>query len=114
MRQALTSTRSIDVAGTSLGILATVDVPGQRGGNITMCAAISEQGVVHKVPAIGPFNTDRLLLFLDGLFKALITEVERGVVAPDLPNLVVVWDNVRFHYSNQVRAWFDVHPRMFM
>ncbi|KAL7867497.1 hypothetical protein SRHO_G00088810 [Serrasalmus rhombeus] len=32
------------------GHRATVDVPGQRGGNITMCAATSELGVLTHIP----------------------------------------------------------------
>ena len=30
-----------------IGQRATVNVPGQRGGNITLCAAISLQGLLH-------------------------------------------------------------------
>nr|XP_023675344.1 uncharacterized protein LOC111847946 [Paramormyrops kingsleyae] len=35
-----------------IGERATIDVPGQRGGNITMCAAISENGVHTHIPRI--------------------------------------------------------------
>ncbi len=31
-----------------IGQRATIQVPGQRGANITMCAAISEDGVVGR------------------------------------------------------------------
>ena len=50
-----------------IGHRATVDVPGQRGGNITMCAAISVNGVLTHIPMIGPYNTQRLVTFLDTL-----------------------------------------------
>ncbi|KAK0131121.1 hypothetical protein N1851_034196 [Merluccius polli] len=50
-----------------IGHRATVDVPGQRGGNITMCAAISENGVATHIPSLGPYNTQKLLIFLDRL-----------------------------------------------
>lgn len=97
-----------------IGHRATVDVPGQRGGNISMCAAISNNGIIHHVPTIGPYNTARLLDFLGGLYNALIPENERGVVRPDLPNYVVIWDNVSFHRSLLVREWFAARPRMLM
>ena len=50
-----------------VGHRATVDVPSQRGGNITMCAAISENGVVTHIPSLGPYNTQKVLVFSDHL-----------------------------------------------
>ena len=52
-----------------IGHRATVDLPGQRGGNITMCAAISEHGVLTHIPLIGPYNTQHLLNFLETLYS---------------------------------------------
>ncbi|XP_051570452.1 uncharacterized protein LOC127450403 isoform X1 [Myxocyprinus asiaticus] len=97
-----------------IGHQATVDVPGQRGGNITMCAAICGNGVLSHIPIIGPYNTQRLLKFLETLYKDLIPENERGLVRNDLPMYVIVWDNVSFHHSNTVREWFVAHPRFLM
>ncbi len=37
-----------------IGHRAIINVPGQRGGNITMCAAISQNGVVHHHATLGP------------------------------------------------------------
>ena len=37
-----------------IGKRATDDVPGQRGANITMCAAISSDGLLLHKPLIGP------------------------------------------------------------
>lgn len=34
-----------------------VDVQGQRGANITMCAAISDDGLLLHKPLPGPYNT---------------------------------------------------------
>lgn len=51
---------------------ATVDVPGQRGGNITMGCAISENGVLTHIPIIEQYNTERLVTFLDTLYRDLI------------------------------------------
>ncbi|KAM4592404.1 uncharacterized protein PAE49_011102 [Odontesthes bonariensis] len=97
-----------------IGHRATVDVPGQRGGNITMGAAISENGVLTHIPLIGPYNTERLVTFLDALYRDLIPEHERGQIGDDLPKHVVICDNVSFHRSNIVRQWFAAHNRMLM
>ena len=93
---------------------ARVDVPGQRGGNITMCTAISENGVVTHIPSLGPYNTQKLLVFLDRLHSDLIPLHEGDLVGPHLPTFVIVWDNVSFHRGPLIRAWFTAHPRMLM
>lgn len=95
-----------------IGQRATVTVPGQRGANITMCAAISNNGALLHKCQIGPYNTDRLLLFLEDLHERLVPEVERGQVGDHLPIYVIIWDNVAFHHSRAVTGWFDAHPRM--
>ena len=79
-----------------------------------MCAAISENGVATHIPSLGPYNTQKLLIFLDRLYSDLIPENERGLVGPHLPNYVIVWDNVNFHRGPLIRAWFTTHPRMVM
>ncbi len=61
-----------------IGKRATVTVPGQRGANITMCAAISINGALLNKCVIGPYNTDCLLLFLEDLHERLVPEVEKG------------------------------------
>ena len=100
--------------GRRRGRGARVDVPGQRGGNITMCTAISENGVVTHIPSLGPYNTQKLLVFLDRLHSDLIPLHEGGLVGPHLPTFVIVWDNVSFHRGPLIRAWFTAHPRMLM
>ncbi|XP_029553540.1 uncharacterized protein LOC115152827 [Salmo trutta] len=50
-----------------IGQRATIQVPGQRGVNITMCVAISEDGVVRRRPRIGSYNAALLVTFLDEL-----------------------------------------------
>ncbi len=108
----------LDEAGFNLagrnriGQRATIDVPGQRGGNITMCAAISENGVLTHKPRLGPYNTQHLLTFLDTLYRDIIPENERGLTGDHLNKHVVVCDNVRFHHSDVVRQWFAAHDRM--
>ncbi|XP_031752092.1 uncharacterized protein LOC116408604 [Xenopus tropicalis] len=54
-----------------IGHRAIINVPGQRGGNITMCAAISQNGVVHHHATIGPYNTAHIIAFLDTLHDML-------------------------------------------
>ena len=56
-----------------IGHRAIIDVPGQRGGNITMCTAISNtHGVLHHHANLGPYNTANILTFLDKLHNVLI------------------------------------------
>ncbi len=50
-----------------IGHRAIVNVPGQRGGNITLCAAITQNGVLHRHAHMGPYNTALILTFLDQL-----------------------------------------------
>lgn len=95
-----------------IGRRATIDVPGQRGGNITMCAAISENGILTHIPHLGPYNTQHLLTFLDTLYRDIIPENERGLTGDHLNKHVVVCDNVRFHHSDVVRQWFAAHDRI--
>ena len=92
-----------------IGKRATIDVPGQRGANITMCAAISNDGLQLQKAGIGPYNTERLIAFIDELYERLTA---REVDRQNLPTYVIVWDNVAFHHSRQVTGWFAAHPRM--
>ena len=62
----------------------------------------------------GPYNTERLVTFLDTLYRDLIPEQERSQIGDDLPKYVIVWDNVSFHHSNIIRQWFATHNRMLM
>jgi len=90
-----------------IGQRALADGPGQSGGNVTLCAALSNHGVLHRHATLGPYNTQRLLAFLDGLRDALFQHAQREVQ----PCYVVVWDNVRFHHAVLVRNWFMNDPR---
>ncbi len=77
-----------------IGQRAVVNVPGQRGGNITLCAAISVQGVLHNHATLGPYNTGQIIAFLDAL-HAVVQD------RPQQPRFVVIWDNVSFHQACQ-------------
>ncbi len=85
-----------------IGQWANVQVPGQRGGNISMCAATSENGVIGRRPLLGSYNAAHLIEFLKEIEPACQGE---GVT------YVIVWDNVRFHHAEVVQAWFQAHPR---
>ena len=50
-----------------IGQRAIISVPGQRGGNITLCAAITQNGVLHRHANMGPYKSPHILSFLDRL-----------------------------------------------
>ncbi len=86
-----------------IGQRAIVHVPGQRGGNITLCAAISLRGLLHHHAKLGPYNSQHILTFLDALHNIVVQN------RPDQPRFVVIWDNVSFHRAALVQAWFTNH-----
>ncbi len=85
-----------------IGQRAVVNVPVQRGGNITLCAAISVQGVLHHHATLVPYNTGQIIAFLDAI-HAVVQD------RPQQPGFVVIWDNVGFHRAALVRDWFNNH-----
>lgn len=87
-----------------IGHRAIVNVPGQHGGNITLCAAITQNGVLHCHAHMGPYNTALILPFLDQLHN--ITAANQI----DHMQYIVVWDNVSFHRSALVQNWLQQHP----
>jgi transposase len=98
----------IDEAGFNLskvrrrGRKAIISVPGQRGGNITLCAAITQNGVLHRHANMGPYKTPHILAFLDRLYNLTINNIQI--------QYIVTWDNVSFHRSALVQNWFQQHP----
>ncbi|XP_042589367.1 uncharacterized protein LOC122138810 [Cyprinus carpio] len=70
-----------------IGQRAIVHHPGQRGGNITMCAAIILRGLLHHHAKLGPYNTQHILPFLDALHDAVVQD------RSEQPRVIVVWDN---------------------
>ncbi|XP_062869513.1 uncharacterized protein LOC134331906 isoform X2 [Trichomycterus rosablanca] len=92
-----------------IGHCAIVRVPGQLGGNITMCAAISQNGGVHQHATLGLYNTAHIITFLETLHNILIPHHEGE--GPGQSSIVVVWDNVSFHLAVQVKNWFTDHPQ---
>lgn len=55
---------------------AVVEVPGQRGGNIIKCAAITHHDVIHHYATLGSYKTAHLITFLDNLHNTLIPPVQ--------------------------------------
>lgn len=92
-----------------IGHRAIANVPGQRGGNITVWAAVNQQCVLHHHANLGPYNTAILITFLDTLHDILIPTEQRG--GPEQPRYVAIWDNVSFHRAAMVHIWFIDHPQ---
>lgn len=74
-----------------------MNVPGQPRGNITLCAAISLQGVLNHYATLGPYSTAHIITFMDVLHDAVVQE---GL---EQPRFVVIWDNVCFQGSALVQ-----------
>lgn len=99
-----------------IGQRAIVEVPGQRGGNVTICAAISNHGVLHHHVTLGPYNTQHLLMFLanlrDILFELQVQDHQGQELNENpIPTYVIVWDNVSFHRAAPVREWFNINEQ---
>ena len=63
-----------------IGYRATTTVPGQRGANTTVCAAISSDAVLCHIPSISLYNNEHLITFLNALYDRLIPPEERGLL----------------------------------
>ena len=71
-----------------IGQRAIVEVPGQRGGNITVCVAMNHHGILHRHAHLGAYNTARLISFLDGLHDLLVPPGQ--IHDPQLTNYIVI------------------------
>lgn len=89
-----------------IGQRAITNVPGQRGCNITMWAAITQNGVLHHNAALGPYNTGHMLTFLDAIYRMLVPDPDQ-----EPARFVVTWDSVRFHRAVLVQNWFATQPQ---
>lgn len=73
--------------------------PNSRGGNISLCAAISPiRGMVSFKVKLGSFNSDEYVGFLRGMFNELAFQARSHIV---------VQDNVPFHKTAEVKAVFE-------
>ena len=89
-----------------IGQRAITNVPGQCGDNITVCAAITQNGVLHHNDTLGPYNTGHILTFLDTIYTMFVPDPDQ-----EPPRFVVIWDNVSFHRAVLVQNWFATHPQ---
>ncbi len=83
-----------------------------NGGNITLCAAMGLEGLVHRHAVLGSYNTQRLLTFLEEL-KDILLDRQQHHPGPAHHIYVIIWDNVRFHRTNQIREWFTTNSNHF-
>ncbi|KAM9426086.1 uncharacterized protein KZ484_016148 isoform 1-T1 [Pholidichthys leucotaenia] len=95
-----------------IGHRATMDGSDQRGANITICIALSIDGVVLNKPLIGLCNTESLIYFLGDLHDQFVPAEEESHNERKAPTVVVVWEDVAFHHSAAVADWFAAHPSM--
>ncbi|XP_060776948.1 uncharacterized protein LOC132886378 [Neoarius graeffei] len=96
-----------------IGQRAITEVPGQRGRNTTLCAAMGSEGLVHRHAVLGSYNTQRLLTFLEEL-RDILLDCQQHHPGPAHPIYVIIWDNVRFHRTNQIREWFTTNSNQFL
>ncbi|KAJ8257698.1 hypothetical protein GJAV_G00188730, partial [Gymnothorax javanicus] len=75
-----------------------------------MCAAIFSQGVPCNLTLVGPYNTERLIGFMNELHGRLILPGQEEQQRPGM--YVIIWDNVAFHHSRLITEWFTAHPEM--
>ncbi|CAM4573550.1 unnamed protein product [Leuciscus chuanchicus] len=96
-----------------IGQRAITEVPGQREDNITLCAAMGSEGLVHRHAVLGSYNSQRLLTFLEEL-KDILLDRQQHHPGPAPHIYVIIWDNVRFHRTNQIREWFTTNSNHFL
>ncbi|KAJ8289358.1 hypothetical protein GJAV_G00000380 [Gymnothorax javanicus] len=81
-----------------IGQRAIVGVPGQRGGNVTVCCHQQSWGCHHHAN-LGPYNTHQLLIFLNHMRDALFGQQDERPI--------YVWDN---EFSEPSRLeWFNMN-----
>ncbi len=67
---------------------AILNVPAQRGGNVTIYAAIMQNGVLHRHANLGPYN-------MPTYSHVLVTAEDQ--MDADQMIYISIWDNVSFH-----------------
>jgi len=84
-----------------IGQRAIVEVSGQRGGNVTICAA-SNHAVLHHHATLGPYNTQHLLRFMVNLRDILFQQQGQELNENTIPNTntMIVWFNINGQFMN--------------
>jgi transposase len=90
------------------GRIASMVVPALRTRNFSCCSAMSKDGMLHYRVETRPFNTGRMIAFLEELCQQLESIGKR--------ECVFILDNVAFHRSSQVREFIEgaQHTIMFL
>uniref|UniRef100_A0A1A8C9L3 DDE superfamily endonuclease n=1 Tax=Nothobranchius kadleci TaxID=1051664 RepID=A0A1A8C9L3_NOTKA len=69
--------------------------------------------LVHRHAVLGSYNTQHLLTFLEEL-KDILLDRQQHHPGPAHHIYVIIWDNVRFHRTNQIREWFTTNSNHFL
>ena len=80
---------------------ASLPVANSRGRNISACAAMSDDGLLHEIIRPGAYNTEHFCAFLTSLF-VILSGMGRS-------HCWIILDNVRFHHSASVRTCTEQH-----
>lgn len=88
------------------GARASTVVATSRGANISVCAAMSEEGFLHEQLRPGPYNAPAFCDFLRDLFRKL--------EAMGRSACWIVLDNVRFHHCDIVATCVSEHGHFLM
>jgi transposase len=84
-----------------VGERASVVVANSRGRNISVCAAMSEEGFLHEMLRPTPYTAESFCLFLEELFSILHQMGRIGCW--------IILDNARFHHCAIVDACANRH-----
>jgi transposase len=77
-----------------IGMRASVTVANNRGTNISVSAAMNEEGLLYEQLRPGAYNAESFHTFLQNLFQLLSTRGQN--------NCWLVMDNVKFHHCDVV------------
>jgi len=83
------------------GDRASIVVSNSRGRNISVCAAMSEDGLLHELLRPGSFNAEHFCHYLEGLF-VILCELGRS-------ECWIILDNARFHHCAIVQECATRH-----
>jgi len=86
---------SINYGYSSVNHDATVYQPKAKGRNISLCAAISINGILHSTLIDGAYNKNIFLSFLEECARK---DIFNG-------NVVLIMDNVRFHHCEIISTF---------
>lgn len=82
-----------------IGQRASIQVPGQCEGNISLCVAICEGAVASCRQVLRSYNS---ITFLNELEQAC-QDIYIGYV--------IAWHDVSFHHAELFRKYFQAHPQ---